>query len=294
MKPDFATFYILWASDFYQRNEILLLCFGVIILLLLVIMIVVSINKTKRLKTLQQLNEVAEESNQLKNAFIANMTHEIRTPLNAIVGFTNVLAETDNLSREERMIFLKEINDNKDFLVQMINDLLDFSKIEANTMEYKDGDVDVNVLIQEMCAAENAHPRPSGIQIEFVEKLPQCRLMIDRVRFAQVINNLVKNALKFTEQGSVKIGYRRLSNNNFYFYVADTGCGIDEESRRAIFERFVKMNYNIRGTGLGLSITKSIVEHYGGGIGVESKKGEGSTFYFTLPAGVEYKEYGKF
>lgn len=294
MKPDFATFYILEASDFYQRNEILLLCFGVIILLLLVIMIVVSINKTKRLKTLQQLNEVAEESNQLKNAFIANMTHEIRTPLNAIVGFTNVLAETDNLSREERMIFLKEINDNKDFLVQMINDLLDFSKIEANTMEYKDGDVDVNALIQEMCAAENAHPRPSGILIEFVEKLPQCRLMIDRVRFAQVINNLVKNALKFTEQGSVKIGYRRLSNNNFYFYVADTGCGIDEDSRRAIFERFVKMNYNIRGTGLGLSITKSIVEHYGGGIGVESKKGEGSTFYFTLPAGVEYKEYGKF
>jgi len=294
MNLDFSTLYALWATDFFQKNEILLLCFGVIILLLLVIMIVVSINKTKRLKTLQQLNEVAEESNQLKNAFIANMTHEIRTPLNAIVGFTNVLAETDNLSREERMIFLKEINDNKNFLVQMINDLLDFSKIEANTMEYKDGDVDVNALIQEICAAENAHPRPSGIQIEFVEKLPQCRLMIDRVRFAQVINNLVKNALKFTEQGSVRIGYRRLSNDIFYFYVADTGCGIDEESRRAIFERFVKMNYNIRGTGLGLSITKSIVEHYGGGIGVESKKGEGSTFYFTLPASAEYREYGKF
>lgn len=294
MNLDFSTLYALWATDFFQKNEILLLCFGVIILLLLVIMIVVSINKTKRLKTLQQLNEVAEESNQLKNAFIANMTHEIRTPLNAIVGFTNVLAETDNLSREERMIFLKEINDNKNFLVQMINDLLDFSKIEANTMEYKDGDVDVNALIQEICAAENAHPRPSGIQIEFVEKLPQCRLMIDRVRFAQVINNLVKNALKFTEQGSVRIGYRRLSNDSFYFYVADIGCGIDEESRRAIFERFVKMNYNIRGTGLGLSITKSIVEHYGGGIGVESKKGEGSTFYFTLPASAEYREYGKF
>ena len=126
MNLDFSTLYALWATDFFQKNEILLLCFGVIILLLLVIMIVVSINKTKRLKTLQQLNEVAEESNQLKNAFIANMTHEIRTPLNAIVGFTNVLAETDNLSREERMIFLKEINDNKNFLVQMINDLLDF------------------------------------------------------------------------------------------------------------------------------------------------------------------------
>lgn len=294
MNPAFAIFYSLWTIVAYPKNEIILLSFGVIILLLLIIMIIVSFSKNKRLKTLQQLNEVAEESNQLKNAFIANMTHEIRTPLNAIVGFTNILAETDNLSREERMIFLKEINDNKNFLVQMINDLLDFSKIEANTMEYTDGDVDVNALIEEICVAENAHPRPSGILLEFVEKLPQCRLMIDRVRFAQVVNNLVKNALKFTEQGSVRIGYRRLSNNNFYFYVADTGCGIDEESRRAIFERFVKMNYNIRGTGLGLSITKSIVEHYGGGIGVESKKGEGSTFYFTLPAGREYKEYGKF
>ena len=118
--------------------------------------------------------------------------------------------------------------------------------------------------------------------------------VVDRVRFAQVIGNLVRNALKFTEMGSVKIGCRRLSNHNFYFYVADTGCGIDEVGRHAIFERFVKMNYNIKGTGLGLSITKSIVEHYGGGIGVESKKGEGSTFYFTLPAGIEYKEYGKF
>lgn len=138
------------------------------------------------------------------------------------------------------------------------------------------------------------HPRPSGIQVEFAEKLSHCRLMIDRVRFTQVVSNLLKNALKFTEEGSVKIGYRRLSNRNFYFYVADTGCGIDEEGRRAIFERFVKMNYNIRGTGLGLSITKSIVEHYGGGIGVESKQGEGSTFYFTLPASLEYNEYGKF
>lgn len=294
MELDLAASYFWGVTNFLQKNEIILFSFGVIVLLLLVIMIIVSISKSRRLKTLQRLNEVAEESNQLKNAFIANMTHEIRTPLNAIVGFTNVLAETDNLSREERMVFLKEINDNKDFLVQMINDLLDFSKIEANTMEYHDSDVDVNAIIQEVCAAENSHPRPSGIQIEFVEQLPQCRLMIDRLRFAQVIGNLVKNSLKFTEHGSVKIGYRRLTNNNFYFYVADTGCGIDEESRRAIFDRFVKMNYNIRGTGLGLAITKSIVEHYGGGIGVESKKGEGSTFYFTLPAGVEYKEYGKF
>lgn len=281
-------------SDFYQINEILTICFAVILFLLLVIMIIVSISKSRRVKTLKRMNEVAEESSQLKNAFLANMTHEIRTPLNAIVGFTTILAETENLGKEERMGFLKEINENKDVLLQLVNDLLDYSKIEAHTMEYNDGEVDINALIMEICVAENMHPHRSGIQVEFVEKLPQCRLMIDRIRFNQVISNLVKNALKFTEQGSVKVGYRRLVNQNFYFYVADTGCGIDEEGRRAIFERFVKMNYNIRGTGLGLSITKSIVEHYGGGIGVESKKGEGSTFYFTLPAEVEYKKYGKF
>lgn len=282
------------ASDFFLKNEILVLCFAVIFFLLMVIMVIVSISKSRRVKTLQQMNKVAEESNQLKSAFLANMTHEIRTPLNAIVGFTTILAETDSLDKEERMVFLKEINENKDVLLQLVNDLLDYSKIEAGTLEYNDVEVDINALIMEICVAENMHPHPSGIQVEFVEKLPQCRMMIDRVRFTQVVSNLLKNALKFTEEGSVKIGYRKLSNHNFYFYVADTGCGIDEEGRRAIFERFVKMNYNIRGTGLGLSITKSIIEHYGGGIGVESKQGEGSTFYFTLPATLEYKEYGKF
>lgn len=280
--------------SFLHRNEALFLSFCIIIFLLLIIMIIVSISKSKRLKALKRINEVAEETNQLKNAFIANMTHEIRTPLNAIVGFTTMLAEMDNLDRETRMAFLKEINENKDSLLQLVNDLLDYSKIEANTLEYNDGEVDVNALISEVCVTENSRSHPTDIQVEFVEMLPQCRLMVDRVRFAQVMGNLVRNALKFTEKGSVKIGCRRLSNQNFYFYVADTGCGIDEVGRHAIFERFVKMNYNIKGTGLGLSITKSIVEHYGGGIGVESKKGEGSTFYFTLPAGIEYKEYGKF
>ena len=294
MKFTLITFYDLGVSRFIQANEILLLSFGVIVLLLLTIMIIISISKNKRLKTLKRMNEMSEETNQLKNAFIANMTHEIRTPLNAIVGFTTMLAEMDNLDRETRMMFLNEINENKDSLLQLVNDLLDYSKIETNTLEYNDVEVDINALISETCVAQNLRPHSSGIQVEFAEKLPQCRLVVDRARFTRVVSNLVRNALKFTEAGSVRVGCRRLSNQNFYFYVADTGCGIDEEGRRAIFERFVKMNYNIKGTGLGLSITKSIVEHYGGGIGVESKKGEGSTFYFTLPSGIEYKEYGKF
>lgn len=209
--------YDVWTSDLYQKNEALIYSFGMIVILLLVIMIIISISKSKRLKTLQRINEVAEESNQLKNAFIANMTHEIRTPLNAIVGFTTMLAEMDNLDRETRMAFLKEINDNKDSLLQLVNDLLDYSKIEANTLEYNDGEVDVNALIDEVCTTENMRSHPTGIQVEFVERLPQCRLVVDRVRFAQVIGNLVRNALKFTEMGSVKIGCRRLSNHNFYF-----------------------------------------------------------------------------
>lgn len=290
-----AAIYKFWATESFWRNEVLLLSFAIIVFLLLVIMILVSITKSRRVNTLQRLNDMAEETNQLKNAFIANMTHEIRTPLNAIVGFTTMLAEVDDLDKETRMTFLKEINENKDALLHLVNDLLDYSKIEAHTLEYHDEETDVNALMSEICVTQNLQSHhPNGIQVEFVEKLEQCRLVVDRSRFTQVLNNLVRNALKFTEQGSVKVGYRRLSNANFYFYVADTGCGIDEEGRHAIFERFVKMNYNIKGTGLGLSITKSIVEHYGGGIGVESKKGEGSTFYFTLPAGLEYKEYGKF
>ena len=191
------------------------------------------------------------------------------------------------------MAFLKEINDNKDSLLQLVNDLLDYSKIEANTLEYNDGEVDVNALIDEVCTTENMRSHPTGIQVEFVERLPQCRLVVDRVRFAQVIGNLVRNALKFTEMGSVKIGCRRLSNHNFYFYVADTGCGIDEVGRHAIFERFVKMNYNIKGTGLGFP-SPNLLWSTMGEVSVWSLRRGGSTFYFTLPAGIEYKEYGKF
>lgn len=283
-----------WLAISIRSNVVLITGFALILVLLLVLIINANINKRLRLNNMQRMNEMAEETKQLQNAFISNMTHEICTPLNAIVGFTTMLAEMDDLDKETRMSFLKEINMNKDTLLQLVNDLLDYSKIEANTFEYHDDDVDVNVLISEICATENLREHPGNVRVEFVERLPQCRLMVDRIRFSQVMNNLVGNALKFTQEGYVRIGCRRLRNQDYYFYVEDTGCGIDEGARHAIFDRFVKMNYNIKGTGLGLSITKSIIEHYGGGIGVDSPKKEGSTFYFTLPARLEYKVYGKF
>ena len=172
MKLTYTAVFADLVNDFYQKNEILVICLAVIVLLLLFIMIFISISKSKHVQALKRMNEVAEESRQLQNAFIANMTHEIRTPLNVIVGFTTILAETDNLDKEQRVAFLKEINENKDVLLQLVNDLLDYSKIEANTMEYNDGEVDVNALILETCIAENAHSRLPGIQAEFVEKLP--------------------------------------------------------------------------------------------------------------------------
>jgi signal transduction histidine kinase len=292
--PYFIEPELLGLTGFIEKNEIILLSFVVIVILFLFIMVYMSISKSKHVRALQKMNEIAEESNQLKDAFIANMTHELRTPLNAIVGFVNVLADTEGLSKEERQYFVDEINTNKDHLLQIINDLLDYSKIEAGTLDYKDEEMDVNGMIIELCANTNSHPNKSGIKVQFVEQLPKLRFRVDKRRIGQVISNLLENALKYTEQGSIKVGYRRLDDGRFYFYVADTGCGIDDDGRKKIFDRFVKMNYNIRGTGLGLSISKSIVEHYGGGIGVESKKGEGSTFYFTLPAEVEYRKYGEF
>lgn len=277
-----------------QENVLLWVAVALLVILILVIVKLVTDRKKQNEAYLEKIKEVTEEANRLKSSFIANMTHEVRTPLNAIMGFTTMLAEMDELDRETRLQFLHEINENKDTLLKIINDLLDYAKIDSDTLEYTDGDVDINALLNEQCMLRDAQRKAEGVHVEFVEKMPQCRLRIDRSRFAQVMDNLLHNALKFTAEGTVKVGYRKLANGNFYFYVADTGCGLDEEARRTIFDSFVKMNYNIKGTGLGLSIAKSIVEHYGGGIGVDSKKGAGATFYFTLPAKLEFHEHGKF
>ena len=267
---------------------------GAVTLLVAVLLILIHTYRRRLRQHIEKMEQMADENSQLQSAFIANMSHEIRTPLNAIVGFTTLLTETEGMGAEERQMCAREITFNKDILLQLVSDLLDYSRIECGSLEYHDGEVDLNALIEEICQSRNALRSDSEVKVSFTERIPGCRLSVDRVRFSQVLDNLISNALKFTEQGGVTVGYRRQGSGKFYFYVTDTGCGIDEEARKAIFDRFVKMRAHIRGTGLGLPITKSIVEHYGGGIGVESKQGEGSTFYFTLPAEREYKVYGKF
>ena len=228
---------------------------------------------------LRKAKEKAEESDRLKSAFLANMSHEIRTPLNAIVGFSGLLAVTENMEDKEEYINI--INSNNDLLLQLINDILDLAKIEAGTLEFVDSDVDVNQLFSDIEQSSRLKAQ-DGVQVCFVEKIPNCILRTDRNRVSQVITNFINNAIKFTTQGSILFGYRR-RDDELYFYVKDTGCGIAKDKIGQVFTRFVKLNSFVQGTGLGLSICQMIIKRLGGDIGVESEQGKGSTYWFTLP-----------
>ena len=228
----------------------------------------------------------AERSNQLKSAFLANMSHEIRTPLNAIVGFSDLLVETADI--EERREYMKIVRENNDLLLQLISDILDLSKIEAGTFEFSHGDVDVNLLCEDLVRSMQMKTK-ENVKLVFEPNFSICHITSDRNRIYQVISNFVNNAIKFTSEGSIRVGYV-LKDEGLEFYVQDTGIGIEKEQLPHIFERFVKLNSFVHGTGLGLSICQSIVEQLGGHIGVDSEKGKGSRFWFTIPGVVMTEE----
>ena len=221
----------------------------------------------------------AQMMDRLKSAFLANMSHEIRTPLNAIVGFSDLLVESDDV--EERREYINIVRENNDLLLQLISDILDISKIEAGTFEFTIGDVDVNLLCEDIVRSMQMKVRP-GVQLLFEPYLPVCHVVSDRNRLYQVISNFVNNAIKFTSEGSIRVGYG-LKDGALEVYVQDTGIGIEKEQSSRIFERFVKLNSFVHGTGLGLSICRSIIEQLGGQIGLDSEPGHGSRFWFTLP-----------
>lgn len=222
---------------------------------------------------------LAEESNRMKSAFIANMSHEIRTPLNAIVGFSTLLAQTDN--EEEKQEYLKIIESSNDFLLQLINDILDISKIESGKLEFVYTTFSLNEMFkpQEHAFALRAEP---GVKVIFENDGNDYSIISEKTRLTQVITNFLSNAVKFTSSGSIRYGYK-LTENGIYGYVTDTGTGIKKEFRKSIFDRFVKLDNFKQGTGLGLSICKTIVTMLNGEIGVESEEGSGSTFWFTIP-----------
>lgn len=221
-----------------------------------------------------------KEADRLKSAFLANMSHEIRTPLNAIIGFSNILVETDD--KEERKEFINIINKNNDLLLRLITDILDFSKIESGIQDYSVASANLKELCIGQCKMQ-ALKMPEGVKLvcDF-DALPDITLQTDSKRIMQVISNLLSNAAKFTEKGSVTLSVR-LAGKSVRVEVADTGIGIPYEEQEKIFDRFVKLDSFSQGTGLGLPICKTIIEDLNGNIGVESQPGKGSCFWFTLP-----------
>ena len=222
----------------------------------------------------------AEELDRLKSAFLANMSHEIRTPLNAIVGFSSLLTETEDM--KDRKQYMAIVQENTELLLQLISDILDLSKMESGAFEFVKSDTDVNLLCSEIIRSLRMKV-PAGVELVFEECLPGCHVWADKNRLNQVISNFINNALKFTFSGSITLGYYRQTDGYLRFYVRDTGMGIPKNKIKTVFDRFVKLNSFVHGTGLGLSICKSLVEQMGGTIGVESEEGEGSCFWCTYP-----------
>ena len=233
-------------------------------------------------KQLTLAKEKAENADLSKSAFLANMSHEIRTPLNAITGFAEVLASAN--TEEEKAQYQEIIKMNADLLLQLVNDILDMSKIEAGTLEFVYTKVDINLLLSDLRQLFQMRVNDAGKNIQIIAdpSLPSCSIETDRNRVAQVLSNFTTNAIKFTQEGTISIGYEA-RDTELYFYVTDTGAGIPADKLPEVFGRFVKLNKDKKGTGLGLSISKTIVNKLEGQIGADSVEGKGSTFWFTIP-----------
>ena len=231
-------------------------------------------------KQLALAKEKAENADLSKSTFLANMSHEIRTPLNAITGFAEILASAN--TEEEKAQYQEIIKMNADLLLQLVNDILDMSKIEAGTLEFVYTKVDINLLLSDLRQLFQMKVNDAGGNIQIIAEpsLPSCSIETDRNRVAQVLSNFTTNAIKFTQEGTISIGYEA-RDTELYFYVTDTGAGIPADKLPEVFGRFVKLNKDKKGTGLGLSISKTIVNKLEGQIGADSVEGKGSTFWFT-------------
>lgn len=241
-----------------------------------------SIEEQKKTEVaLLEARNRAEESDRLKSAFLANMSHEIRTPLNAIVGFSDILPMVQ--TEEERGELLRLIKDNNAKLLHMIDDIVTMSKIEAGSSDIEKSEFDLCIIVHEMadsCASRNENP-----DIIVNEQIPKDDIMIksDSSRVADILDQFINNALKFTVKGSVTVGCDPAKDGFVRIWVKDTGKGIPEEKLDKVFDQFFKLDEFIPGTGLGLPICRAIALMLGGRVGVDSELGVGSTFWAELP-----------
>ncbi len=241
------------------------------------------IERIKNIEILKEAKIRAEESDKLKSSFLANMSHEIRTPMNGIMGFANLLLE--EVEDPEHKGYLEIITKSADRLLATINDVLDISRIEAGQVVISKCEFDLNDLVTELHGFFKANTTKVDLRITLGSSEPYL-VNTDKVKLNQILTNLIGNAIKFTNDGYVEVGYTK-GISNFTVYVKDTGIGIPEDKLEAVFDRFVQAhttsNNEFEGTGLGLSISKLFAEILGGRLWVKSKVGEGSTFFLTLP-----------
>lgn len=213
-------------------------------------------------------------------SYIANMSHEIRTPVNAITGFSRLMASTDN--PEKKAKFMEQIETNSRLLMKLVDDVLDLAKMNEGEYKIRKKETDINEIIKSVYSTVQFRLQPGTI-LNYVLGAAECHIETDPDRLSQIILNLVTNACKFTPKGSITFGYE-IRDKEIYFFVKDTGIGIEPEFQPLLFKRFFKQNEQKQGNGLGLSICKELVELFDGEIGVESAgKGKGSLFWFTLP-----------
>jgi len=241
-----------------------------------------------------EAKEKAEESDRLKSAFLANMSHEIRTPMNGILGFSDLL-KTPNLSGEKQQQYIRVIEKSGARMLNIINDIISISKIESGVMEVNLEESNINEQIEYIYTFFKLEAEAKGITLSFINSLPLKEAIVktDREKLFAILTNLVKNAIKYSEKGSIQFGYT-IKGKQLEYYVKDTGIGIDKDRQEAIFERFIQADISdknaLQGAGFGLSISKAYIEMLGGKIWVESVKGKGSIFYFTLPYRTEPEE----
>lgn len=241
--------------------------------------------------SLKKAKEKAEESDQLKSSFLANMSHEIRTPMNGIIGFADLLKEP-GLSGEKQQTYLKVIETGGKRLLNIISEIIDISKIESGQMEVHIKPTCITELFEETFLLFKKEAENKNLHLSFINNAPESgeRIDTDKEKLYSILTNLLKNAIKYTDQGSIEYGYNR-KDNFLEFYVKDTGIGIQADRQTAIFERFIQADIADiqarQGAGLGLSITKAFVEMLGGEIWVESSPDKGSTFYFKLPCQID-------